>query len=132
MWEQDKRMASRQRRLARDFESEKAKERRELVLRREEYKRTQLLEHIKETDKRSTSLQKQRVGLKRLRQELRKNSDYSKYQARRELEKVAHKFNVTPCMEFPVGREQPAGPHDEDARAGRPWSGVADGQWSCR
>ncbi len=91
----ERRAATRQRSLVREIENGRTKERREVVERREDYKREKLLEHIKATNGRSVSLQRQREDLRRLRQEMRKNADYRKFQARIELEKIAKKFNVS-------------------------------------
>ena len=84
-----------QTKLVRDIENERNRERKDFLVRREEYKRVKLIEQIQNEDKRSSSLVKQRTELKKLRQEMRKNANYTKYQTKLELEKLALEFNVS-------------------------------------
>ena len=75
-----------------DFKNERSKEKRKFIERREEYKRNIILEKIKEEEQRSLSLQETKVGINKLRQEMRKNTAYSKYLVKQKLEKLGSKL----------------------------------------
>lgn len=81
--------------LIRGIENEKKYDKKVLVKRRDDYKKTRILEHIKMEDQRSFILQKQKQDLSKLRQDMRKTASFIKYQAKSKLEKLKTDFYVT-------------------------------------
>eukprot|EP00826_Nyctotherus_ovalis_P012312 TRINITY_DN13241_c0_g2_i1.p1 TRINITY_DN13241_c0_g2~~TRINITY_DN13241_c0_g2_i1.p1 ORF type:complete len:451 (+),score=89.09 TRINITY_DN13241_c0_g2_i1:102-1454(+) len=91
-WRKNQNRLMRSRKIVREIESESGKDRQVMMRRIEEYKRQKLLERIHKHDERAQILQEQRIGLNRLRQEMRKNVAYNKYQAKLELERITKKL----------------------------------------
>jgi len=92
-WKKNQNKLMKNRKIIKEIESESNKDRQKVLQRIEDYRRQKLLEKIKEYDERTQTLQEQRTGLNKFRQEMRKNAAYNKYQAKLEIEKITHKLN---------------------------------------
>ena len=93
-WKSMQNEVKRNNKIADEFERERNSERKKLLQRKEEYKRKKLLDKITEEDLRTQSFQQTRMRINKLRQEMRKNSTYTKYLAKNNIEKLTRKFNT--------------------------------------
>ena len=103
-WDSNYDVFKKNKKLTRETESTNYYNRKKLLNEKEDYRRQILLERIKEHDNKTQSLEKQRTGLIKLRQEMRKNAAFAKYQAKQELEKLAVKCKSQEYDENIVGK----------------------------
>ena len=78
-WDSNYDVFKKNKKLTRETESTNYYNRKKLLNEKEDYRRQILLERIKEHDNKTQSLEKQRTGLIKLRQEMRKNAAFAKY-----------------------------------------------------
>jgi len=113
-WEETRAKSKENRRFLKELEHKESVHRRELVKLKEDYRKKKLLEKIKLHDKRSRSFNNQKVGMGRLKQEIRKNVAYGKYKAKQLLEKMEKQPNT-------IHNKELMGKIFEDAGLGNMW-----------